>query len=148
MRDGRWIEGIAGRVEPYSGGNGNEVAMHHGEYILIVEDVEDERDAARLTLELEGYSVVAVATGDEGLAYMRCAERVPRVILLDLTMRGTGGRDFRMEQMSDPRLAPIPVLGCSGDGRLGEKAHALGITAQLAKPIDQRLLLALIAGKR
>lgn len=120
--------------------------MHHGEYILIVEDVEDERDAARLTLELEGYRVVAVATGDEGLAYVRHADRVPRLILLDLKMDGTNGWDFRMEQMSDPRLAPVPVLVCSRDGRLAEKAHVLGVTAQLAKPIDQKLLLALVAG--
>jgi twitching motility two-component system response regulator PilH len=123
----------------------SEVTMDSSDYVLIVEDVEDERDAVRLTLELEGYNVIAVATGDEGLAYMRGVDRVPRMILLDLKMHGTNGWDFRIEQLQEPRLARVPVLVCSGDGRLAEKAHALGVRAQLAKPIDQKALLALVA---
>jgi len=119
--------------------------MNPTDYILIVEDVEDERDAVRLTLEVEGYTVVAVPGGDEGLAYMRRTEPVPRLILLDLKMHGTNGWDFRTEQLRSPRLASIPVVVCSGDGRLPEKAEALGIQSQLQKPIDQRALLALVA---
>lgn len=118
--------------------------MTHGDYVLIVEDVLDEREAARLTLEIEGYEVVALSTGDEALAYMRAAP-VPSLILLDLKMHGTTGWGFRTEQLDDPRLASIPVLVCSGDGRLSEKAQALGIEGQLQKPIDQRALLALVA---
>ncbi len=114
-------------------------------FILIIEDVEDERDAARLTLEIEGYNVVALSSGEEALAYMRRTDHVPCLILLDLKMHGTNGWDFRNEQLRDPRLASIPVLVCSGDGRLPEKAKALGITGQLQKPIDQKALLGLIA---
>ena len=106
-------------------------------YILIVEDVRDERDAARLILETEGYHVIAVASGQDALEYMRRREP-PRMILLDLKMHGTNGWDFRTAQLSDPRL-------CSGDGRLDEKAEALGIVDQLPKPIDQRTLLRLVA---
>jgi CheY-like chemotaxis protein len=119
--------------------------MNPNDYVLVVEDVEDEREAVRLTLELEGYNVVAVATGDEGLAHMRGVDPVPRLILLDLKMHGTNGWDFRIEQLQEPRLARVPVLVCSGDGRLAEKAHALGVKAQLPKPIDQKALLALVA---
>ncbi len=118
--------------------------MTNRDYVLIVEDVADEREAARLTLEIEGYDVVALATGDEALAYMR-AKPVPSLILLDLKMHGTNGWSFRNEQLGDPRLASIPVLVCSGDGRLSEKAQALGVEAQLPKPIDQRALLAIVA---
>jgi twitching motility two-component system response regulator PilH len=113
-------------------------------YILIVEDVRDERDAARLILEIEGYRVVAVATADEGLEHMRHAE-TPCMILLDLRMRGVNGWEFRQAQLADPRLAAIPVVVCSGDGRLVEKAEALGIIDQLPKPIDHAALLGLVA---
>jgi hypothetical protein len=50
------------------------------------------------------------------------------MILLDLMMRGTNGSDFRTEQLRDSRMASIRVMVCSGDGRLTEKASALGIT--------------------
>jgi len=113
-------------------------------YILIVEDVRDERDAARLILEIEGYHVIAVASGEEALAYMRRGEP-PSMILLDLKMHGTSGWEFRTAQLADPRLAAVPVVVCSGDGRLDEKAEALGIVDQLPKPIDQRALLRLVA---
>ncbi len=113
-------------------------------YILVVEDVRDERDAARLILENEGYHVIAVASGQEALEYMQRGE-LPRMILLDLKMHGTNGWDFRTVQLADPRLAAIPVVVCSGDGRLDEKAEALGIVDQLPKPIDQKTLLKLVA---
>ena len=113
-------------------------------YILIVEDVRDERDAARLILEIEGYHVIAVASGEEALEYMRRGE-LPRMILLDLKMHGTNGWEFRTAQLADPRLAAVPVVVCSGDGRLAEKADALAIADELPKPIDRRALLRLVA---
>lgn len=113
-------------------------------YVLIVEDDRDERDAARLLLEIEGYHVVAVASGREALEHMRHGT-LPAMILLDLMMYGTSGWEFRTAQLADRRLAAIPVVVCSGDGRLTEKADALAIVDQLPKPIDQRLLLALVA---
>ena len=114
-------------------------------YIVIVEDSSDEREALQLTLETRGYSVVALADGQEALAYMRRAERLPYMIILDLMMRGTNGWEFRNTQLADPRLAPIPVVVCSGDGRLAEKSFALGLTEQLEKPIDQAALFAMVA---
>ena len=119
-------------------------AVDRGEYILIVEDVRDERDAARLILELEGYDVVAVPSGQEALEHMRSAEP-PRMILLDLMMHGINGWDFRKAQLADPRIASVPVVVCSGDGRLDEKAEALRIVDWLPKPIDQGALIRLAA---
>ena len=113
-------------------------------YILIVEDVVDERDAVRLILEIEDYQVIAVASGEEALEYMRHSD-LPRMILLDLKMHGTNGWDFRTAQLADPRLAAVPVVVCSGDGRLAEKADALAIADELPKPIDRRALLRLVA---
>ena len=116
-----------------------------GHYILIVEDSRDEREAVQLALEFEGYNVIAVAGGEEALAYMRATEPPPSMILLDLMMHGTNGWEFRTEQLGDPRLAGIPVVVCSGDGRLTEKALALGIAEYLEKPIEYEALLAAVA---
>lgn len=111
------------------------------DYIMIVEDVPDERDAARLILELEGYDVVALANGQEALEYMRRGGEPPQMILLDLMMHGINGWDFRRAQLADPAIAAVPVVVCSGDNRLDEKAAALGVVDQLPKPIDPKLLL-------
>lgn len=119
--------------------------IRHRHSIVIIEDTRDERDALQLTLELEGYSVVALAGAEDALSYLRGAEPPPRLIILDLMMRGTNGWEFRTEQLRDPRLAPIPVVVCSGDGRLTEKALAVGVGDYLAKPIDHRALLDLVA---
>lgn len=119
-------------------------AVDRTNYILIVEDVLDERDAACLILETAGYRVIGVASGQEALEHMRHGE-LPRMILLDLKMHGTNGWEFRTTQLADPRLASVPIVVCSGDGRLTEKGDALGIVDQLPKPIDQKALLRLVA---
>jgi len=111
---------------------------------MIIEDARDERDAAQLILEDDGYHVIAVASGEEALAYMRMVDPLPCMILLDLMMHGTNGWEFRTEQLRDARLASIPIVVCSGDGRLPEKASVLGIVGQLEKPIDTTALLALV----
>jgi CheY-like chemotaxis protein len=107
--------------------------------------VEDERDAARLTLEIQGYVVRAFASGDEALDYLRSVDDLPCMILLDLMMHGKNGWEFRTEQRRDPRLAGIPVVVCSSDGRLSEKADALDVVTHLEKPIDQKAFLAAVA---
>jgi CheY-like chemotaxis protein len=76
---------------------------------------------------------------------MRSTAPLPSMILLDLMMHGTNGWEFRTEQLRDSRMAPIPVVVCSGDGRLTEKAVALGITEHLEKPIDYGALLEVVA---
>jgi len=119
--------------------------MEQDHYILIIEDSRDEREALRLTLQVEGYNVVAVTEGHEALDYMRGAAPPPFMILLDLMMGGMNGWEFRAEQLRDPRLSPIPVVVSSGDGRVIEKAFALGITEHLEKPIDVGALLGLVA---
>jgi CheY-like chemotaxis protein len=122
-----------------------EARMENRRCIVVVEDCYDEREALRLMLEIEGYYVVALAGAQEALDYMRSTAPLPSVILLDLMMNGTNGWEFRTEQLRDSRMALVPVVVCSGDGRLSEKATALGITEHLEKPIDCGALLELVA---
>lgn len=57
---------------------------------MIIDDSADFREAARLLLERQGVSVVAVAsTGEEALA--RAGELRPDVTLLDIDLRGESG---------------------------------------------------------
>jgi len=119
------------------------MTKEHGRYLLLVEDSRDQREAMQAALEIEGYHVIAVP-GQEALDHLRGADS-PCLILIDLMMPGKNGWQFRAEQLEDPRLAQIPVLAVSGDGRVREKALALGIPESFTKPIDWEALLAVVA---
>ena len=117
--------------------------MEQGHYILIIEDSRDEREAMTLTLQVEGYNVVAVAEGREALDYMRGAAPPPCMILLDLVMAGMNGWEFRAEQLRDSRLSLIPVIVCSGAGTVDGWANFDGVLGFHHKPVDPLLLLTL-----
>jgi CheY-like chemotaxis protein len=113
---------------------------HH---ILVVEDDVTTRDALTLVLESEGYRVAAAANGQEALDHLRKAGR-PCIILLDLMMPVKDGWQFRTEQGRDPALSTIPVIVCSADGNVGQKAASLGAAGYLQKPVDFELLLQVV----
>jgi len=117
--------------------------MTVGDYILVVEDDFDIREALIQILEEEGYAVRGAANGQEALD-VAAAEPVPKLILLDLMMPVMNGWQFRAEQMKDPRLAPVPVLLISADPQVQPKAEKLGVAALLKKPISLDELLAAV----
>lgn len=90
--------------------------------ILIVEDSDEDYEAFLRALRKlpENYPVVRCADGDECLEYLeRCASgtgggadasaRRPSLILLDLNLPGTDGREVLERLDADPDLRTIPV---------------------------------------
>jgi CheY-like chemotaxis protein len=114
--------------------------MATGDYILIVEDDDDIREALTQILELEGYPVRSAGNGREALDVIE-KEPVPCVILLDLMMPVMDGWQFRSEQLKDPRAAKVPVVVISADASVHQKAASLGAASVLPKPISLDRLL-------
>ncbi len=114
--------------------------MNADHHILVVEDDAITRDALTLVLESEGYRVASAANGQEALDRLRGDGR-PCVILLDLMMPVKDGWQFRAEQGKDPELSSIPVIVCSADGNVEQKAASLGAAGYLQKPVDFEQLL-------
>jgi CheY-like chemotaxis protein len=83
--------------------------------ILVIDDDAGAREALSSILGDEGFDVVCVAGGREGLDYLRSAPR-PSVILLDLNMPEMDGWEFRSAQKQDPSLCSIPVIVVSAAG--------------------------------
>lgn len=110
--------------------------------VLVVEDDKDIRDTVLELLEDEGYSVVSAKNGAEALALLRGV--LPQLILLDLSLPVMSGKEFRVEQLSDPTLAAIPTVVMTAADRVQEKIANLQITQILAKPINARTLLDLV----
>jgi len=110
--------------------------------VLVVEDDGALREAIVALLEAEGYRAVGVGDGAEALEALRTGRVHPCLILLDLMMPRTDGKQFRSEQLGDRALAVIPVVMMSAAvNRPQVNGHG---DAFLPKPIDVARMLALV----
>jgi CheY-like chemotaxis protein len=51
------------------------------------------------------------------------------------------GWQFRAEQQKDAKFSDIPVIIVSADGRVYQKAAAIGAAGYLKKPVELEILL-------
>jgi CheY-like chemotaxis protein len=105
--------------------------------VLVVDDEQDTREVARLSLErLGGHEVLTAASGDEALAI---AERdQPDAILLDVMMPGQDGPATLAALRGLPATAGIPVVFLTAKARQSDREAltALGAAAVITKPFD------------
>jgi CheY-like chemotaxis protein len=104
--------------------------MTPGQYILVVDDDDDFREALGEVLADAGYPVVQAPSGQAALD--RVAEEVPGIILLDLKMPGIDGWGVMERLRADPRFAAIPILILSAYGFEWE-AELLGAQGYIPK---------------
>ncbi|HEV8676036.1 MAG TPA: PAS domain S-box protein [Methylomirabilota bacterium] len=113
------------------------------EWILVIEDDPDSRDAIRLVLEQAGYLVEAAASGRAGLAAF--STRPWSLVVLDLRLPDLSGVEvLRAIKVASPATAVIMV---TGHGSLASAVEAVNeaVFAYLEKPISPDQLLSAIA---
>jgi len=112
--------------------------------IIIVDDDVLIRETVRLALDHAGYYVIAVGEPERALAVVR-AER-PDLVIMDLYMPGSDGRDLIRALKSDPEISKTPVILFSGSDEAIDVVSGLqsGAVEYLGKPIDGEVLLAKI----
>ncbi len=111
--------------------------------ILIIDDEEDIREVAGLSLEtVAGWEVVLADSGAQGLA--RAAEHQPDAILLDVMMPGIDGPTTFRELRKNPATAHIPVILLTAKVQSNDQRRfaSLGVEAVLLKPFDPLTLSA------
>jgi CheY-like chemotaxis protein len=87
--------------------------MSEAPYILYIEDERASIELVRTILDLAGYVMKGVTSGEEGLALMQADK--PALVLLDLVMPNTiSGVDVYREMKNNPALADIPVIILTG----------------------------------
>jgi CheY-like chemotaxis protein len=112
--------------------------------VFVVDDDPAIRESLADLLADEGYSVVTAINGAEALDKLRRPSQArPCVILLDLMMPLMNGQQFYAEQQQDARLASIPIVVISADGRVKQKASAFG-GEYLAKPVRIETVLEVV----
>jgi CheY-like chemotaxis protein len=115
-------------------------AADEGRYLLVVDDNEEVRDLLALVLEEEGYSVRAVASGDEALRLVR--QQRPELITLDLSLPGKDGWAVLRELQSDPSTVTIPVLIISAFTRHLEETLRGQVARVIPKPFYLNQIIA------
>jgi len=111
-------------VEDYAGG---------GELILVIDDVEQQREVAAGMLIQLGYEVFSVSSGEEALAYLK--DHKVDLLLLDMIMDpGMDGMDtYRKIIEMHPGQKAVIASGFSETDRV-KKAQHLGAGSYIKKP--------------
>jgi CheY-like chemotaxis protein len=107
--------------------------MGNGERVLIVDDIEEQREIAAHMLTELGYAVTAVPSGEEALAYLQTA--AADILVLDMIM-GTGMdglETYRRILEFRPGQRAIIASGFSETRRV-KQTQALGAGAYVQKP--------------
>lgn len=113
--------------------------------VLVVEDEPDLRDLVTMLLELEGYEVIAVECGEDGLVVS--AREDVDAVLLDISLPGISGWEVlsRLPTRSDGRRPGVVVFSAHVGPVEAARAEELGASAYLTKPYDDVDLLRALA---
>jgi CheY-like chemotaxis protein len=118
--------------------------------ILIIDDEEDIREVAALSLEATaGWEIVTACNGADGIRAATNSRPFPDAILMDVMMPDMDGpTTFRLMQQN-PDLAGIPVLLLTAkvQGVDQRRFADLGVAAVLFKPFNPLTLAEQICEK-
>ncbi len=110
--------------------------------ILIIEVDQEVRKIVAEVLDSSGYEPVEASSGPQGLEM--AGQRIPDLILLDVTMPGMDGWTVLTKLQDNPKLTDVPVIMLSAVSDT-DMALSLGATTVLLKPVDAGHLTAEIA---
>jgi CheY-like chemotaxis protein len=105
--------------------------------ILLIDDEDDIREVASMTLEtVGGFEVLTAASGQEGIERAIAAQ--PDAILLDVMMPEMDGPATLLRLQQNPATRDIPVLFLTAKIQAADQRRLtrLGARAIMAKPFD------------
>ncbi len=107
--------------------------------ILIVEDEKHIADGLKFNLEAEGFEVVAVETGEDGLAV---SDESWDAVILDVMLPGISGFDVARQFRDRGKFTPILMLTALGRPEDVIQGFEAGADDYLPKPFDLDVFLA------
>jgi signal transduction histidine kinase/CheY-like chemotaxis protein len=112
--------------------------------VLIIEDNDDARQMLRQLLHRAGHEVHEAAEGTDGLA--RALALCPDAVIVDIGLPGLDGYAIarRLREAGPPGVLLVAITGYGQDGDRRRSREA-GFDVHLTKPIDPRVLDALLA---
>ena len=116
-----------------------------GQHVLVVEDNEVNREVAG---ELLGGLGLAVTMAETGAAALRCVEQQHfDLVLMDVQMPEVDGIEATRRLRQDARWSGLPVVALTAHAMASDRERflAAGMDDYLAKPIEERDLLRVLA---
>lgn len=110
--------------------------------ILVIEDEADILEVVEYNLRREGYRVLGVLDGEQGL--QRAKQESPDLVILDLMLPGMDGVEVCRELKRDPLTRGIPVIILTAKAEETDVILGLGVGADdyVVKPFRPRELVA------
>ncbi len=115
--------------------------------IVLVEDLDDNREMLRAILEIDGHEVLTAMDGEVGCDVIR--RHKPDIALIDVGLPGIDGYEVARRVRQDPACRKVRLIALTGYGQPTDVANALaaGFDVHLVKPVDpERLASALGSG--
>lgn len=109
--------------------------------VLIIEDQPLHAKLFRATLNASGFRSVSATTGKEGAAL--AVQIRPNLILLDILLPDTDGRDLIaiLRSVERKTLVPIMTISARQDRDMEESCLAAGASSFTAKPLSLAALV-------
>lgn len=114
--------------------------------ILIVDDLQSEREMMALYLTNAGFNIILAHNGEDAISKTIASK--PDVIVTDWMMPKMGGLDICRQLKKNPETASIPVITCTAKNRDVDKMWATkqGVRAYVTKPCTQDELVNAVRG--
>lgn len=110
--------------------------------ILIVDDDKTILEAIEVALKMEGYKTLVVADAND--AIQKADFFMPDVILLDMLLSGSDGREISKEIKKNKSTKNIPIIIMSAHPSIKKRIIESGADDFLPKPFDIDDLLKII----
>jgi len=112
--------------------------------VLIVDDNPANLKLAAYLLSSKGYSVATAVDAAGAMAAVRSCK--PNLILMDVQLPDMDGLTLTRSIKSNPHTSDVHILAVTAGAMAGDDVRALaaGCDGYISKPIDTRLLAALV----
>ncbi len=113
--------------------------------VLVVDDDALSREVFALLLQDAGYVIETADSGDAALLHLQSAHPRPEVVLADLQMPGTAGRELALQLRSlcGPATILLAMSASEPDDASGQAFDGL-----LLKPFTMETFAAAVAGRK
>jgi DNA-binding response OmpR family regulator len=107
--------------------------------VLIIDDDPDVRTVMNIVMQKQGYEVATAFNKADALSKLEDFQ--PSVILLDVLLSGTDGREFCREIKQNEEMKNVPVIMVSAHPGAAENINSYGADDFISKPIDTLRLM-------